>query len=78
MEIYAKHLENVNEDFKARFEDLQKMHVSDWIVAPFDFNAKMQTVICNFKMNSLLHVWTSKLNHCSNATTCECVTVGAT
>ena len=36
LEIYIKHLEKLREDFKVRFEDLEKMHVPDWIVAPFD------------------------------------------
>ena len=36
LEIYITHLEKLREDFKVRFEDLEKMHVPDWIVVPFD------------------------------------------
>jgi len=37
LEIYAKHLKNLSEDFKALFKDLQRMRVPDWIVTLFDF-----------------------------------------
>ena len=30
------HLENIIEDFKVRFEDLEKIIVPEWIVMPFD------------------------------------------
>jgi len=40
LEIYAKHLKNLSEDFKAHFEGLQRMRVSDWIVMLFDCNVQ--------------------------------------
>ncbi|KRZ00255.1 SCAN domain-containing protein 3 [Trichinella zimbabwensis] len=36
MEIYINHLEKLRENFKIRFEDLEKMTVTDWIITPFD------------------------------------------
>ncbi|KRZ68156.1 hypothetical protein T10_3672 [Trichinella papuae] len=30
------YLEKLREDFKVRFEDLEKMTVPDWIITPFD------------------------------------------
>ena len=36
LEIYMTHLENIIEDFKVRFEDLEKIIVPEWIVMPFD------------------------------------------
>ena len=36
LEIYIKHLENFKEDFKVYFENLEKIHVPDWIVTLFD------------------------------------------
>ena len=36
METHIKHLEKFRKDVKVRFEDLEKIHVPDWIVAPFD------------------------------------------
>ena len=40
LEIYAKHLKNLSEDFKVLFEDPQRMRVPDWIVTLFDFNVQ--------------------------------------
>jgi len=40
LEIYAKHLKNLGEDFKVLFKDLQRMRVPDWIVTLFDFNVQ--------------------------------------
>jgi len=40
LEIYAKHLKNLSEDFKVLFKDLQRMRASDWIVTLFDFNVQ--------------------------------------
>ncbi|XP_064116945.1 zinc finger BED domain-containing protein 5-like [Macrobrachium nipponense] len=34
--IYMTHLEKLYEDFNSRFEDLEKIEIPDWIVAPFD------------------------------------------
>ncbi|XP_076049445.1 zinc finger BED domain-containing protein 5-like [Oratosquilla oratoria] len=36
LEIYIRHLNNLRKDFNMRFEDLEKMHIPDWIVTPFD------------------------------------------
>jgi len=36
LEIYAKHLKNLSEDFKVLSKDLQRMRVRDWIVTLFD------------------------------------------
>ena len=36
LETHIKHLEKFRKDVKVRFEDLEKIHVPDWIVAPFD------------------------------------------
>ena len=71
LEIYAKHLKNLSEDFKVLFEGLQRMRVPGWIVTLFDFNVR------NADINSQLQdelidmrvVWISKLNHCLNAKT---------
>ncbi|XP_068200436.1 zinc finger BED domain-containing protein 5-like [Palaemon carinicauda] len=35
LEIYMAHLEKLYEDFNERFEDLEKIQIPDWIVAPF-------------------------------------------
>jgi len=40
MEIYAKHLKKLSDDFKVLFEDLQRMGMPDWIVTLFDFNVQ--------------------------------------
>ncbi|XP_023222959.1 SCAN domain-containing protein 3-like [Centruroides sculpturatus] len=36
LEIYIKHLDKLREDFKARFKELENMHVSEWFANPFD------------------------------------------
>jgi len=36
LESYITHLENLIEDFKVRFDDLEKMKVPEWILTPFD------------------------------------------
>jgi len=40
LEIYAKYLKILSEDFKVLFEDLQRMRVPEWIVTLFDFNVQ--------------------------------------
>jgi len=47
LEIYAKHLKNLREDFKLLFQDLQRMRVPNWIVTLFhvqcaDINSQLQ------------------------------------
>ncbi|KAL1239150.1 hypothetical protein T4B_9085 [Trichinella pseudospiralis] len=36
LEIYMNYLKKLREDFKVRFENLEKTTVPDWMIAPFD------------------------------------------
>ena len=36
MEVYINHLDKLREDFKIRSEDLDNMHVPEWLVTPFE------------------------------------------
>lgn len=49
LEIFIKHLDKLIEDFKKRFEDLENMHVPEWLVTPFDMKIDDECNECDLE-----------------------------
>ena len=63
LEIYIKQLEKLKKDFSVRFEDREKMYVSDWIVTRFDLEIENADIDFHLK-DELIDVCGSR-SHCS-------------
>ena len=40
LEVYITHLVKLRKDFKKRFENLDNVHVTEWLVVPFDMKKR--------------------------------------
>lgn len=65
LEIYTKHLDKLKEDFKRLFEDLEKMHVPDWILRPFDMEMQNADVYLQLQEDLFNMTMDLAAKHCS-------------
>ena len=48
-EVYINHLDKLREDIEICFGDLDNMHVSEWIVTPFDVKIDNKGIECDLE-----------------------------
>ena len=57
LEVYINHLDELREDFKIRFGDLDSMCVPDWLLTPFDMKIDSKCYEFNFEKELIeMHV----------------------
>ena len=61
LEICIRLLEKLRKNFRVRCQDLEKLHIPEWILTPFD----LETENANITSDVLIEI--SKQNHCSEA-----------
>lgn len=54
LEIYANHLQNLSDDFKLRFADLESIDIPEWVIAPFSAQIENVDINLQYELAELL------------------------